>query len=128
MFLDLVKIEGVPVPPHGVAESVQELDNLLGRGQSRDREGRERPRYLYDFNRFLLHALGPDELRPLLRFTRAKQDLETLLDIVHKVFGGIGIVQEILADGELSGLLMGGEGERFRRRIPGTARINRRSG
>ena len=63
-------------------------------------------RDLDDFDRFLLHALGPDELRAFLGFARTKQGLETLLDVVHQVFGGIGIVQEILADSKLDRLLL----------------------
>ena len=42
---------------------------------------------------------------PLLRLTGAEQDLEVLLDIIHEVFHGIGIVQEILADDKLDWLL-----------------------
>ena len=63
-------------------------------------------RHLDDFDRLLLHALGPGKLRPLLRFTRAEQDLETLLDIIHEVFRGIGVIQEIFADDELDRLLL----------------------
>jgi hypothetical protein len=61
-------------------------------------------------------------------FTGTKQDLETFLNIVHQIFGGIRIVEEILADGKLDGLVMGDKGERFRRVMAGTARIHGRSG
>ena len=83
--------------------------------------------HLDDFDGFLLHALGPGKLRPFLRLTRAEQDLETLLDVIHQIFGGIGIVQEILADDKLDRLLGRSEGERFRR-VSAPASIDRRSG
>jgi len=69
--------------------------------------------YLDDFNRLLLHALGPRKFGSLLWFPRAKQDLETLLDVIHQVFGGIGIVEKILANDELDRLLLRNQGERF---------------
>ena len=84
-------------------------------------------RHLDDFNWLLLHALWPGKLRPLLWFTRAEQDLETFLDIIHQVFGGIGIVQEILANGEIYRLLLRSKGKRFRR-ISTAASVDRRSG
>lgn len=73
----------------------------------------EEIRHLDDFDRLLLHALWPGKLRPLLWFARAEQDLETLLDIVHQIFCGIGIVQEILADDKLDRPLLRSKGEGF---------------
>ena len=87
--------------------------------------GSEKAQYLYNLHRFLLHVLGPCELRPLLWFTRTEQGLETLLDIVHQIFGGIGIIQKILADNEPDGFKVGSEDKRFM--MPGVTRINRRS-
>ena len=116
MVLDLFEIKCFPVPPHGVAEVIQKLDHLLGyRISPAAQRKTKKIRYLDDFNRLPLHALGPGELRPLLRFTRTEQDLETLLYIIHQVFSSIRIVQEILADDKLDGLLLRSEGERFGR-------------
>ena len=47
------------------------------------------------------HALRPRELGTLLGLTWPEQDLQALLDIVHEVLGGVGVVQEVLADDEL---------------------------
>ena len=83
--------------------------------------------HLDNFHGLLLHALGPGKLRPLLGFTRAEQGLETLLDIIHQVFGGIRIVQEILADDKLDRLLLRWK-EECPREIGARVPIDRRSG
>ena len=70
---------------------------------------RGRMQYLDNLHRLPLHALGPGKFWPLLGFTGAEQGLETLLDIIHQILGGIGVVQEVLADDEFNGLLDGKE-------------------
>jgi len=89
-------------------------------------EGAEEIQYLNNLHRLPLHALGPGKFWPLLWFTGAEQGLETLLDIVHQILGGIGIVQEILADDEINGLLNGKE-ERSGE-MPAAVRIEGRPG
>lgn len=126
IVLNLLEIKSTPVPPHSVAESAQKLDDLLRWGQPRNAKKKGK-RYLDDFHRFLLHVLGPCKLRSLLWFTRTEQGLETLLNIVHQVFGSIGIIQEILADDEPDGLRVGSEGESFGGMMAGVTRIDRRS-
>ena len=125
--MDLVEIEDFPVLPHGVPEVAQELDNLLKRGVNlATQEGVSEIRYLDNLHRFLLHALWPGKFGPLLGFTGAEQGLEPLLDIIHQILGGIGIVQEILPDDELDGLLNGKQ-ERSGK-VPAVVRIDGRSG
>jgi len=89
-------------------------------------EGAEEIRYLDNLHRLPLHALGPGKFWPLLGFARAEQGLETLLDIIHQILGGIGVVKEILADDEFNGLLNGKE-ERSGE-VPAVVRIEGRSG
>lgn len=40
MILDLVKVGSFPIPPHGVSEVAQKLNDLLRRGQSRSAQRR----------------------------------------------------------------------------------------
>ena len=64
----------------------------------RDRKGPKEARKTHrnNFYRLLLHALRPGQLGSFFRFARPQQDLQPLLDIVHEIFSGIGIVQQVL--------------------------------
>ena len=58
--------------------------------------------HFHNFDGFFLHALRPCELWSFLRFTRAEEDLQALLHIVHEVFCGIGVIKQVFANHELN--------------------------
>ena len=57
--------------------------------------------YSNHLSRFFLEPLRPCELRSSRCFTRAEQCFESLLYVIHEVFGRVGVIEEILSNDEI---------------------------
>jgi hypothetical protein len=59
--------------------------------------------YLEYFYGFFIHALWPNQLRPLFWLSRPQQNLQPFLNIVHEILSGIRVIQKVLPYDKLEG-------------------------
>jgi hypothetical protein len=88
--LDFVDVHDLEISTHDAAEGTQQFDYFLLELNQTNRTTTAGSQTDFDnFDRLLIHAFWPGKLRPFLWLTRSQKNLETFLDIIHEVLGGI---------------------------------------
>ena len=75
-FLNLVDRKSLEVLVHDLPERVEKLNDLA-----------------HNLHRLFFQALRPGQIRTLLGLAGAKEDLQSLLHVVHEVLRSVGVVK-----------------------------------